>query len=66
MMKWWLDKGVRGFRIDAIMNIKKPFPLRNYNPDREDGMVGAGRGKRICLCLWAEKDSFLPCLISGR
>ena len=39
MMKWWLDKGVRGFRIDAIMNIKKPFPLRNYNPDREDGMV---------------------------
>ena len=38
MMKWWLDRGVRGFRIDAIMNIKKPQPLRSFLPDREDGL----------------------------
>lgn len=39
MMKWWLDKGVRGFRVDAIMNIKKSYPLRSYDPDRKDGLV---------------------------
>ena len=22
MVNWWLDKGVAGFRIDAIINIK--------------------------------------------
>lgn len=38
MMKWWLDRGVRGFRIDAIMNIKKPQPLQNYPADRDDGL----------------------------
>lgn len=35
---WWLDKGLGGFRIDAIMNIKKALPFRNYAPDREDGL----------------------------
>ena len=39
MMRWWLDRGVRGFRVDAIMNIKKPLPLRDYTPDREDSLV---------------------------
>lgn len=37
-INWWLDKGLGGFRIDAIMNIKKALPLRNYAPDREDGL----------------------------
>ena len=31
-------KGLAGFRIDAIMNIKKALPFRNYPPDREDGL----------------------------
>lgn len=25
MINWWLDKGVSGFRIDAIINIKKKY-----------------------------------------
>ena len=37
-INWWLDKGLAGFRIDAIMNIKKALPFRNYPPDREDGL----------------------------
>lgn len=37
-INWWLDKGLAGFRIDAIINIKKAFPFRNYEPDREDGL----------------------------
>ena len=29
MVNWWLDKGLAGFRIDAIINIKKnlDFPM---------------------------------------
>lgn len=37
-INWWLDKGLGGFRIDAIMNIKKAQPFRNYAPDRDDGL----------------------------
>ena len=41
MINWWLDKGLAGFRIDAIINIKKALPIINYcySPDREDGYV---------------------------
>ena len=37
-INWWLDKGLGGFRIDAIINIKKALPLHDYEPDREDGL----------------------------
>ena len=37
-MIWWMEKGLGGFRIDAIINIKKDLPLRSYEPDREDGL----------------------------
>lgn len=37
-INWWLDKGLGGFRIDAIINIKKALPFRNYEADREDGL----------------------------
>ena len=29
MMNWWLDRGLDGFRLDAIINIKKALPFRN-------------------------------------
>ena len=38
MINWWLDKGLAGFRIDAIINIKKALPLHDYPVDREDGL----------------------------
>lgn len=38
MMNWWLDKGLAGFRIDAIINIKKVLPFCDYPADREDGL----------------------------
>ena len=37
-VNWWLDKGLAGFRIDAIINIKKKLPYKNYPTDREDGL----------------------------
>lgn len=38
MINWWLEKGVAGFRIDAIINIKKALPFKDYPADREDGL----------------------------
>ena len=37
-INWWLDKGLGGFRIDAIINIKKALPMHDYEADREDGL----------------------------
>ena len=39
MMNWWLEKGIAGFRVDAIMNIKKPDIHTCYPEDREDGLA---------------------------
>ena len=41
MINWWFEKGLAGFRIDAIINIKKALPIIDYcySPDREDGFV---------------------------
>lgn len=39
MINWWLDKGLAGFRIDAIMNIKKDLNFPDYEPDGADGMA---------------------------
>ncbi len=41
-MNWWLEKGLAGFRVDAIINIKKALPFRSYEPDREDGLCSIG------------------------
>lgn len=42
MINWWLDKGLAGFRIDAIINIKKALPWHDYPSDRVDGMCSPG------------------------
>jgi len=39
MVNWWLERGVDGFRLDAIINIKKALPFKNYPADREDGLA---------------------------
>lgn len=39
MINWWLDKGLAGFRIDAIINIKKDLAFPNFEPDGDDGLV---------------------------
>ncbi len=47
MIRWWLEKGVAGFRIDAIINIKKDLRFRDFPADREDGMC-AGTAMLAC------------------
>lgn len=37
MVNWWLNKGIDGFRIDAIINIKKDLTFRDYPADAPDG-----------------------------
>lgn len=39
MMNWWLDRGVSGFRLDAVINIKKVLPFHDYPADRDDGLA---------------------------
>ena len=38
MINWWLDRGFGGFRIDAIINIKKLLPFCDLPADRDDGL----------------------------
>lgn len=38
MVNYWLDKGLGGFRIDAICNIKKRLEYGTFEPDGEDGL----------------------------
>lgn len=38
MINWWLDRGLAGFRIDAIINIKKDLRFQDFETDREDGL----------------------------
>ena len=39
MINWWLDKGLAGFRIDAIINIKKDLSFPAFEPDGPDGLA---------------------------
>ncbi len=39
MVNWWLDKGLAGFRIDAIINIKKDLSFPDYPADGPDGLA---------------------------
>ena len=39
MVNWWLDKGLAGFRIDAIINIKKNLDFPDFEPDGPDGLA---------------------------
>ena len=43
MINWWLDRGLGGFRIDAIINIKKLLPFRDFPADRDDGLCAIQR-----------------------
>jgi oligo-1,6-glucosidase len=47
MMRWWLDRGVDGFRMDVINMISKELPLRDG--DVPDG-AAEGDGSPYYLC----------------
>ncbi|MDW2799293.1 alpha-glucosidase [Clostridium boliviensis] len=55
MINWWLEKGIAGFRIDAIMNIKKALPFHDYEADREDGLAD-------CRAMLNENDGVMEFL----
>ena len=43
MVNWWLEKGLAGFRIDAIINIQKDLNFPSYPADGHDGMAALAR-----------------------
>lgn len=48
MMNWWMDRGVAGFRLDAITYLKKKDGLPSFAPDGEDGLVTCSYGSLNC------------------
>ena len=43
MINWWLDKGLAGFRSDAIIHIKKDLAFPDMEPDGDDGLASCWR-----------------------
>ena len=43
MINWWFEKGVAGFRVDAIINIKKNTSFPSFEPDGPDGLCAVDR-----------------------
>lgn len=50
MVNWWLEKGLAGFRIDAIINVKKSLPWKDYPADRDDGLSYVGNMLKEVSC----------------
>lgn len=48
IIHWWMDRGVSGFRIDAICIIKKDLSFASLPPDGPDGMANPGELWQIC------------------
>lgn len=44
MMNFWLEKGICGFRLDAITYLKKEPGLPSYEADGKDGLVSVAYG----------------------
>lgn len=46
MVNWWLDRGIAGFRIDAISFIKKDLTWADREPDGADGLSKCAKSSR--------------------
>lgn len=46
MVNWWLDKGIAGFRIDAITFIKKDLTWQDREADGADGLAKCTKASR--------------------
>lgn len=46
MVNYWLEKGIAGFRIDAITFIKKDLTFKNLESDGVDGLVKCTKTSR--------------------
>ena len=42
-IRWWMEKGLGGFRIDAIINIKKNLDFPSFPADGDDGLVSCDK-----------------------
>ena len=47
MVNWWLDRGIAGFRIDAISFIKKDLTWADREPDGADGLAKCTKASRV-------------------
>lgn len=47
MINWWLDKGLSGFRIDAIINIKKNLDFPDFERMQRTDWLPATRWLKV-------------------
>ena len=50
MMRWWLDMGVDGFRLDVITMIKKPEGLPDYHGELSENGYACSLESRAQRC----------------
>ena len=67
-IRWWMEKGLGGFRIDAIINIKKKLPFSDYPADRADGLCSVrrmleGRQKGLENFWERWRSAFIPMML---
>lgn len=55
IVNYWLEKGLGGYRIDAITFIKKDETFKSFPPDNNDGLVDCNLGSQNQLGI----DKFL-------
>lgn len=72
MVNWWLERGITGFRVDAITFIKKDQDYQSLPPDGKDGLASVkhkGRNRKGIEQFLAELNectfSRYPCVTVG-
>ena len=62
MVNWWLDKGIAGFRIDAIINIKKDLNFPSFPPGW-NRRKSSGRKPCACKSVRARASPRASCMV---
>ena len=55
VLRFWLDRGVDGFRVDVAHGMVKAEGLPDYTPPAESGSMGGGQGESAPPPYWGQE-----------
>ncbi|WP_277960079.1 glycoside hydrolase family 13 protein [Frigoribacterium faeni] len=55
VLRFWLDRGVDGFRVDVAHGMVKAEGLPDYTPPAESGSMGGGQGESTPPPYWGQE-----------